>query len=69
MMQDWCLGNWFSAGYLIHREGELLSPNACRLSIGIPLTRSGALQWHTAYHFSTTQKGQSLIEMGVRMWR
>ena len=58
-----------SAGYLIHREGDLLPPNACRIGASVPINRSGSLQWFSAYHFSVTNKGQNLVETGIRLWR
>jgi hypothetical protein len=54
------------AGYLIHRQGELIPPNACRLGFTAPIRKSGGLSYRVAYHFSATQSKQNLFETGIR---
>ncbi len=59
----------FFAGYLIHREGDLLPPDACRIGVDIPVTKSGNIRLRNAFHFSLTHPGQNLFETGIRVGR
>jgi len=54
------------AGYLIHREGELIPRNACRVGFMAPLVKTSGLSFRVAYHFSATQSRQQLFETGIR---
>lgn len=55
------------AGYLIHREGDLLPPNAFRLGLDTRLYKTRNISMRAAYHFSLSQPSQNIFELGIHL--